>query len=116
MRSSQRFISGTGHYFHMPDQASLKLLLRARAELIAAMLLIGERIRQKQALSLIPVLPLESREEFACRPYQSHGCFSRLVVNQFSAIKNTRAIAAQGRCNLRPRGRRRHFEPSSGAN
>jgi hypothetical protein len=33
----------------MLDQASLKLLLRARAELIAAMLLIGSRVRQKHA-------------------------------------------------------------------
>jgi len=32
----------------MLDQASLKLLLRTRAELSAAMLLAGKRVRQKQ--------------------------------------------------------------------
>jgi hypothetical protein len=42
----------------MLDQSSLKLLLRARAELVAAMFLIGKPIRQKQtqdlALALTP--------------------------------------------------------------
>jgi hypothetical protein len=44
---------------YMLDQSSLKLLLRARAELVAAMFLIDKRIRQKQtqdlALALTPV-------------------------------------------------------------
>jgi hypothetical protein len=44
----------TGQFVTL-DQASLKLLLRARAELIAAMLLIGSRVRQKHALNLAPV-------------------------------------------------------------
>jgi hypothetical protein len=47
----------------MLDQASLKLLLRSRADLIAAMLLIRERIRQKQALSLAPLPPAVTHEE-----------------------------------------------------
>jgi hypothetical protein len=50
----------------MVDQASLKLLLRPRFELIATMLLIGERIRKKPALSVAPVLPAARRRGRPC--------------------------------------------------
>jgi hypothetical protein len=40
----------------MLDQTSLKLLLRARAELRAAMVLAGKRVRQKPAQDPAPLL------------------------------------------------------------
>jgi hypothetical protein len=42
---------------HMLDQASVKRLLRARAELIAAMFLIGKRVRQRKIHDLTLPLP-----------------------------------------------------------
>jgi len=48
--------------FHMLDQASLKLLLRERAELSAAMFLIGKHIKQKLAKDPAPALPPVARE------------------------------------------------------
>jgi hypothetical protein len=41
-----------GSLIHMLDQASLKLFLRARADLIAAMFLIGRRVRRKRVHDL----------------------------------------------------------------
>jgi hypothetical protein len=43
----------------MLDQASLKLLLRARAELSAAMFLAGKRARQKPAQDPAPLPPVD---------------------------------------------------------
>jgi len=67
----------------MLDQASLKLLLRARAELIAAMFLIGERIRQKQAPTLLPALPAASYVEHPGIPIKAMAASAGSYSNPF---------------------------------
>ena len=77
----------------MLDQASLKLLLRARAELISSIFLIGRRVRRKKVHDLTRPPPAHCDVAPSIPvPPQGYGGLHSFVSN---AIRYTRAMAAE---------------------